>query len=107
WYFFVNIEEYSDEDLADAKVTGDVFIALAELKKILTETDWTRETLEKTIRQYVKSKGVGLGKIVHPLRLVVTGRLATPGIFETLYYIGKEATLRRLEFFLSNYRPPN
>ena len=68
--------------------------------------DWSKENIEKTIRDYIGKKSVGLGTVVHPLRLVVTGRLATPGIFETLYYIGKEPTLRRLEHFLANYAPP-
>ena len=105
-FYFVDPKEYSEEDLRKANVTGDAFKALAELNKLLEDTPWTAGDLEKTIRGYVERKGVKLGDVVHPLRLVVTGRRATPGIFETLYYVGKEPTLRRLESFLANYRPP-
>lgn len=105
-YFFVDPVDYSEEDLSKARVTGDAFNALRELKKILSETEWTAEEIESAIRDYIKRRDLKLKTVVHPLRLVVTGRLATPGIFETLYYVGKEPVLRRLEHFLANYRPP-
>ncbi len=105
-FYFVDPKEYSDEDLRKAKVTGEAFKALLDLKKILDDAEWTEESLDSVIRGYAESEGVKLGAVVHPLRLVVTGRRATPGIFETLYYVGKAPTHRRLEHFLSTYRPP-
>jgi glutamyl/glutaminyl-tRNA synthetase len=105
-FYFIDPKEYSEEDLKKAKVTGEALRSLAELKKLLKDTPWTAKDLEKTIREYVEKKGVSLGDVVHPLRLVVTGRRATPGIFETLYYVGKEPAVRRLDHFLGNYAPP-
>jgi len=105
-YFFTDPVSYSDEDLRRARVTGEAFNALRELKKILSDSEWSRDEIEKTIRDYIERRNLKLKVVVHPLRLVVTGRLATPGIFETLYYVGKEPVLRRLEHFLANYRPP-
>ena len=105
-YFFVDPVRYLEEDLRKACVTGDAFNALRELKKILAEIDWTQDEIEKAIRGYIERRNLKLKTVVHPLRLVVTGRLATPGIFETVYYVGKEPTQRRLEYFLANYRPP-
>ncbi|HDS30038.1 MAG TPA: glutamate--tRNA ligase [Firmicutes bacterium] len=105
-YFFVDPKSYSEEDLRKAKVTGDAFKALLELKKLFDGIEWTVEEIEKVVKSLVESYNVKLGDIVHPLRLVVTGRRATPGIFETLFCIGKEPVLRRIEHFLSSYRPP-
>jgi len=105
-FYFVDPKQYSEDDLRKAKVTGEAFNALSELKKILADVDWGADALEKALRDYIERRGLKLKAVVHPLRLVVTGRLATPGIFETLYYVGKEPTLRRLEGFLANYRPP-
>jgi glutamyl-tRNA synthetase len=105
-FYFTDPKDYSAEDLTKAKVTGDALKSLVELKKLLTGIPWTVADLDKTIREYVEKKGVGLGAVVHPLRLVVTGRRATPGIFETLFYVGKEPTLRRLDHFLANYMSP-
>lgn len=105
-FYFEDLVQYSDEDLKSAKVTGDSLKAISELKRILQNIDWNVSEIEKAIREYVHNKGVNLGTVVHPLRLVVTGRTATPGIFETLFYVGKESTLRRMEHFLANYSPP-
>jgi glutamyl-tRNA synthetase len=37
-----------------------------------------------------------LGKIAQPVRVALSGRAASPGIFEITAIIGKEKTLRRL-----------
>ena len=38
-----------------------------------------------------------MGKVAQPLRVAVVGRAASPGIDVTLYLVGKEATLRRID----------
>lgn len=105
--YFTDPKTYSEESLRTAKVTGDAFMALLELKKRFQAVDWTKELIEETVRTYVKEKGIKFKLIAQPLRLVITGSLASPGIFETLYYVGKEPTLRRLENFLANYQAPD
>jgi len=104
--YFQDPRDYSEEELQKAKVTGEAFNALKELKKIFADSEWTVENLEKTVKEYIERKQMKMKAVLQPLRLVITGTLATPGIFDTLYYIGKEPTLRRLEYFLANYRPP-
>jgi len=104
--FFNDPTHFSEKLLAKARVDGDAFTALVEIKKNLENTDWTTEAIETEIRNYIKRRELKMKAVLQPLRLVLTGTLATPGIFETLYYIGKEATLRRLENFLANYKPP-
>jgi glutamyl-tRNA synthetase len=105
-YYFVDPKKYPEEELAKANVTGETLRSLIELKRVLKDITWTTADLDKTIREFVKSKGIKLGALVHPLRLIVTGRSATPGIFETLFFIGKDACLRRIDHFLANYASP-
>lgn len=104
--YFVDPKSYSDELLRKAKVTGEAFRALLDIKKKLQDVEWTVEQIEKAVRDYVKEKEIKFKLIAQPLRLVLTGSLATPGIFDTLFYVGKEPTLRRLEYFLANYQSP-
>ena len=63
--------------------------------------DFKVEELEKNLRLLAEKKNLSFGKLVHPLRLALTGRTATPGIFEVLHYIGKERTLKRIEKAIS------
>jgi glutamyl-tRNA synthetase len=38
-----------------------------------------------------------MGKVAQPLRVAVVGRAASPGIDVTLFLVGREATLRRMD----------
>jgi glutamyl-tRNA synthetase len=38
-----------------------------------------------------------MGKVAQPLRVAVVGRAASPGIDVTLFLVGKEACLRRID----------
>ena len=58
---------------------------------------WNTEALEQTIRTYADEEGVGGGKIIHPIRLALTGRGVSPGLFEVMVVLGRETVLRRLE----------
>jgi len=59
-------------------------------------SDFDSETLEITLKQWIESEGIGIGKIVHALRIAVTGRPGGLGIFETVAMVGKEAVIRRI-----------
>jgi len=105
-YFFIDPKDYEEGAFRKAKVDGEAFNYLRELKKLFQESDWTTGGIEKTLRDYIARKEIKLKTVVQPLRLVITGTLATPGIFDTLHYVGQEPVVRRLENFLANFRPP-
>ena len=50
------------------------------------------------------AKGLGLGDIVHAVRVAVTGVAVGPGLFDTLSVLGKEACLRRIDRALARAR---
>ena len=55
----------------------------AAIYKIVTDT---AEALE-----------LNIGKVAQPLRVAVSGRAATPGIDVTLFLVGREACLQRID----------
>ena len=57
-------------------------------------------TTEQALRALADQQGVGAAKLIHPLRLALTGKGASPGIFDVAVVLGKERTLRRLERFI-------
>jgi glutamyl-tRNA synthetase len=67
------------------------FEALKELE------EWTRENLHKLVEDVSESLELKMGKVAQPLRVAVVGRAASPGIDDTLYLVGKDATLRRIQ----------
>lgn len=58
---------------------------------------WSEGPLEEAIRGLADERGVGAGKVIHPLRLAVTGQGVSPGIFEVLVALGSDRVLSRLQ----------
>jgi glutamyl-tRNA synthetase len=53
-------------------------------------------TLESTLRQLADARGLKAATLIHATRVAVTGRSASPGLFEVLELLGRERTLARL-----------
>ena len=54
------------------------------------------ETTEAAMRELAEAEGAGFGRIVHPVRLAVTGTTVGAGMFETMVAVGQDACARRL-----------
>jgi len=59
--------------------------------------NWDVSTIDATVRAYAEGSGLKLGKVAQPLRVALTGRTVSPGVFEVMVLIGKEETLARLD----------
>ena len=57
---------------------------------------FTEETLENAFQSVMEKTGLKLGKIAQPVRVALTGRTASPGIFEITEIIGKDKVIHRL-----------
>jgi glutamyl-tRNA synthetase len=101
-FFFVGDVEYNDQ--ARTKMvakdhtppqTAKIFRTLLEeaLDPIL---DWNVETVEAAVRGFAETHELSPKQLFMPLRIAVTGRAATPGLFDTMAVLGKEICRRRL-----------
>jgi glutamyl-tRNA synthetase len=59
--------------------------------------NWRQVELEALFRTLAEERDISAGKLIHPVRLAVTGRGSSPGLFEVLELLGRERTLARLE----------
>ncbi len=53
-------------------------------------------TSEAALRRLGEAEGVSAAKLIHPLRLALTGKGASPPIFDVAVVLGKERALKRL-----------
>lgn len=74
-----------------------------DLRSRLDSVSWDADSLEKVIREYAEEQSVGAGKVIHPLRVAVTGREASPGIFEVMTFLGKVRVLERLDIAIARF----
>ncbi len=57
---------------------------------------WDHVHLEEVINGYAEELGVSRAKLIHPLRLALTGGTASPGIFDVMTLLGRDTCLRRI-----------
>jgi glutamyl-tRNA synthetase len=57
---------------------------------------WATKELEAAVRSFADEAGRKLGKVAQPLRAALTGKSASPGIFDVLDVLGREESLARL-----------
>jgi len=87
-----------DEETAKKHLKGDDLAGrLTDLHEVLANTEpFDVTTTEAALRALAESKSVSAAKLIHPLRLALTGRGASPPIFDVAVVLGKDRTLRRL-----------
>ncbi|MFZ2199369.1 MAG: glutamate--tRNA ligase [Microgenomates group bacterium] len=62
----------------------------------LVDKDWTHEKIEYKVRSLSEANGWKPGQYFMMLRVAVTGKTATPPLFETMEVLGREKCLLRL-----------
>lgn len=60
-------------------------------------SDWSSACLEESFKSVAQAHGVELKSIAQPARVAVTGRSASPGLFDVMAVIGRDLTLARLQ----------
>tara|TARA_B100000315_G_scaffold28481_1_gene24293 strand:+ start:29533 stop:30954 length:1422 start_codon:yes stop_codon:yes gene_type:complete len=73
-----------------------IFKEFNEKLKVINEV-LTHENLEPIFNELMKNHNLKLGKIAQPLRVALTGKKESPGIFEVIALLGKDKVLKRLQ----------
>lgn len=53
--------------------------------------------LEALLHEFVEAEGVKIGRVIHALRVAVTGKAVGIGMFDTLAILGRDRVLRRID----------
>ena len=85
------------DDAAAPLLSGDASALLARLHTALDALhNWDTESAEAAVRQVAEDAGVKLGQVAQPLRVALTGRKTSPGIFDVLVLLGRDESLARI-----------
>jgi glutamyl-tRNA synthetase len=101
-FFFVGEVAYDEEALRGMAPKDRTPAAVSKTLRALVEQnvdpllEWNAETIETALRTFAESEGWPPKDLYMTVRLAVTGRSATPPLFETLAVLGKEVCRRRL-----------
>jgi glutamyl-tRNA synthetase len=99
--FFSDELDYQDEYVSKYLQTNwSKDLISAAIRKFEDSLDWSVEGVEKTVRELADEKITSKKNTFQTLRGGVTGRLVTPGLFETISVLGRDRVLERLENLL-------
>ena len=85
------------DDKAAVLLTPETKALLHEVSVELAQVEpWTPDATEQAVRAFAERKGAKLGAVAQPLRVALTGRTTSPGIFEVLIVLGKAESLARI-----------
>jgi len=97
--------EYEEEAVKKHLKGDDIAEKMTALHDALAKVEpFDVTTTEQALRTLAESRGVGAGTLIHPLRLALTGRGASPPIFDVAVALGRERSLKRLQRLIDSLR---
>ncbi|HHT9105860.1 MAG TPA: glutamate--tRNA ligase [Candidatus Wujingus californicus] len=102
-FFFTDTIEYDN-------VAVEKFLKKEGVGKLIKEVhsaispleNFDKQSLEACLRNLTEKLGVGFSKLAQPLRVAITGKSVSAGIFETMELLKKEKTLKRILYTINN-----
>ncbi len=99
-YMFEKPKEYDEAYVQKhwKDTTLELVKPLVELFK--NAPNFEHQTTHDITMAYVESQGLKLKDVIHPLRLMITGKSVGAGMFETMEVLGKDECIERFNIFI-------
>jgi glutamyl-tRNA synthetase len=96
-YFFRDLPIYDEKSVK--KVLGaDKAPALEKARGLFASIDdFSAKNLDTKFHEFIQTNGLEIKDVAQPVRVAVTGRSASPGLFDVLALVGKERVLSRID----------
>ncbi len=94
---------YLDDIIFEEKAARKFLKAAAQeplqllVDKLKSSADYSQKNLEDIFKAVMDQTGLKLGKIAQPVRVALTGKTASPSIFEIITILGPDRVIPRLE----------
>ena len=86
-----------DEEAAKKFLTPTIAPLLQKLvSRFEVLSTFSKQTWEDSFKKLVEEEGIKMGQLAQPVRVALTGRTASPGLFEVMEVLGRDRTLFRL-----------
>jgi len=66
-----------------------------------------KEDYEKALNKAAEKLEIGKGKLIHPLRLALSGIGTGPGVYDLVYILGKDESIKRINYALEKIKIPD
>ncbi|MBF0357821.1 MAG: glutamate--tRNA ligase [Magnetococcales bacterium] len=97
-FLFLDDIDYYEPTAAKKYMKISALPPLTELtRRLESNNEWTLESIEKVFASVLAAFEMKMGKLAQPVRVALTGTATSPGIYETLYLLGRTKSLSRLQ----------
>jgi len=101
-FFFMAPTSYDEKASKKALKEGTAEIMETVKGLVLKTNDFSVENLQTNIKGWITDKEVGFGKVMMPLRLALVGALQGPDVFDIMFVIGKNETVKRIDALIKS-----
>ncbi|NLE38272.1 MAG: glutamate--tRNA ligase, partial [Pirellulaceae bacterium] len=99
-FFTADDELVYDQKAFDKRIAkaADAPALLAKFRAVLAGCEpFDAPTLDAALHRFVETEGVGVGQIIHALRVATTGKGVGLGMFDTMAILGRQSCLARID----------
>lgn len=103
--FFFEAPTSYDEKASKKAWNDETSNLLTEFAVTLSGVEaFTAENIKQNLHDFAENKGLGMGKVMMPLRLALVGELKGPDVPDILELIGKEESIARISNAVNNFK---
>ena len=96
-YFFRDPEQYDPVPVKKRWKDDSVKLILEFIAEISKLEVFDKVGMEQALNSVAERNGAGVGRIIHPIRLAVSGTGVGPGVYDMLEVLGRETVIKRLK----------
>lgn len=103
--FFFEAPSSYDEKASKKAWNDETSNLLTEFAESLQSiNDFNSENIKQNLHDFAENKGVGMGKVMMPLRLALVGELKGPDVPDIVELVGKEESIARISNAVNNFK---
>ena len=103
--FFFEAPTSYDEKASKKAWNEETSSLLTEFSVMLSKVEtFTSENIKLTLHDFAENKGVGMGKVMMPLRLALVGELKGPDVPDIVELVGKQESIARISNAVNNIK---
>jgi len=96
-YLFRAPSAYDEKAVAKRWKAGSSVVLEAFACVLQAEDDWTEEALEAALKGFIADQEIGMGAIMFPLRMALSGVGGGPSLYSMMVLFGRDETLARVK----------
>ncbi|MBF0100908.1 MAG: glutamate--tRNA ligase [Desulfobacterales bacterium] len=96
-FYYTDAVVYEDQAIQKCFTPASTPLMAALLEQLKQISEFNEKNLESAFHRVVEQTGVKMNQIAQPIRVALTGKTASPGIFEIIEILGQDKAMSRIE----------